>query len=67
MASAVDINSLNKSIAFAAPSHRIPVEIDELKFAERLKHLLNIRLGEIEMERANVKSTRQCQGVGEPQ
>jgi len=54
----VVINSLNEGITFAASGHGIPVEIDKFKLAERLKHLLNIRFGEIKMERANVKSKR---------
>jgi hypothetical protein len=54
----VVINSLNEGITLAASGHGIPVEIDKFELAERLKHLLNIRFGEIKMERANVKSKR---------
>ena len=51
-----DQGSLNKCVAFAASSHGVPVKVYKFKFTERLEHLLNIRFGEIEGERANVKS-----------
>jgi hypothetical protein len=32
------------------------VKVDKLKFTKRLKHLLDIALGKVEMQRANIKS-----------
>ena len=51
-----DRNSLDKGVALAASSHRVSVKIYKLEFAKWLKDLLNIRLGEIEVKRSDVKS-----------
>ena len=48
---------LDKRVAFATTSHRVPVKINEFKFAEWLEDLLDIGLGEVEMERPNIKPT----------
>lgn len=52
-----DINALDKAIAFASTRRGIPVKINEFKLAERLENLLDVALGQLEMEGPNVKST----------
>lgn len=50
------VDILNKAIAFASTRRGIPVKINEFKLAERLEDLLDVALGQLEMERPNVKS-----------
>ena len=47
---------LHETVTLAATSDRILVKIDEFEFAERLEHLLDIALGQIEVKRTDVKS-----------
>jgi len=48
------VNVLDKAVALASTRRRIPVKINELKLAERLENLLDVALGQLEMERPNV-------------
>ena len=50
------VDILNKAIAFASTRRGIPVKINEFKLAERLEDLLDVALGQLEMERPNIKS-----------
>ena len=47
---------LDKAVAFASTRCGIPVKINEFKLAERLEDLLDVALGQLEMERPNVES-----------
>jgi hypothetical protein len=47
---------LHKSVAFAPPSHRVPVQINKFQFPEGLEDLLDIGFGKVEMQGTNVKS-----------
>lgn len=47
--------SLDKCIALAATSHRVPVEVNKLQFAEWLEDLFDVGLSKIEVERSNIK------------
>jgi len=50
------VDVLDKAVAFAATRRGIPVKINEFKLAERLENLLDVALGQLEMERPNVES-----------
>ena len=52
-----DVDALNKAVSFASTRRGIPVKINELKLAERLENLLDVALGQLEVERSNVEST----------
>jgi hypothetical protein len=45
---------LNKGISLAATRHRIPVQVNKLKFAKRFKDLSDIGFGKVEMQRTDV-------------
>jgi hypothetical protein len=51
---------LNKGVAFAASSHRVAMKIYEFEITEWFENLLYVRLGQIEMQRANVKSSSEA-------
>lgn len=53
------VYSLHKRVTFAAPSHRVPVQINKFQFPEGFKNLLDIGFGKVEMQGTNVKSEKQ--------
>lgn len=49
------VDVLDKAVAFASTRRGIPVKINEFKLAERLEDLLDVALGQLEMERPYVE------------
>lgn len=54
-----NVHLLHKCVTFAAPRHRVPVQIDKFQFPEGFKDLLDIGFGKVEMQGTNVKSGKQ--------
>ena len=52
---------LHETVTLAATRGWIFVKVDKLELAERLKHLLDIAFGQIEVERTDVESGRRAE------
>lgn len=49
---------LNEGVTLATSCHWVSVKVDKFKITKGLEHLLNIRLGEVKVEGADVESAK---------